>query len=100
MRALAQSRALPLIDYHREIVLRRPGTTWIGTLISTDGVHPTASGAGFTISSDPYAAGGDPATHTTGASLENVGYLLRSWLSVQKLKEVKRYVIDGTNPPN
>ncbi len=100
VRALAQSRDLPLIDYYGEIVLRRPGTTWMGTLISTDGVHPTASGAGFTITSDPYASGGDPATHTTGAALANVGYLLRSWLTVQKLKEVKRYVIDGINPPN
>ena len=68
-------------------------------MISTDGVHPTASGAGYTTTSNPYVAGGDPATHTTGAALDNVGYLLRSWLTVQKLKEVKRYVIDGIDPP-
>lgn len=99
VRALAESRSLPLIDFYREILLRRPGTTWIGTLISADGVHPTASGAGYTTASSPYAAGGEPATHTTGAALENVGYLLRSWLTVQKLKEVKRYVVDGIDPP-
>jgi hypothetical protein len=99
VRSLAESRSLPLIDFYREIVLRRPGTTWIGTLISGDGVHPTASGAGYTTTSSPYAAGGDPVTHTTGAALENVGYLLRSWLTVQKLKEVKRYVVDGIDPP-
>ena len=68
-------------------------------MISTDGVHPTASGAGYTTTSSPYVAGGDAATHTTGAALDNVGYLLRSWLTVQKLKEVKRYVIDGIDPP-
>jgi hypothetical protein len=99
VRSLAESRSLPLIDFYREIVLRRPGTTWIGTLISGDGVHPTASGAGYTTTSSPYAAGGDPVTHTTGAALENVGYLLRSWLTIQKLKEVKRYVVDGIDPP-
>ena len=97
--ALAQSRSLPLIDFYREILLRRPGTTWLGTLISADGIHPTASAAGYTTTSNPYTAGGDPATHTTGAALDNVGYLLRSWLTVQKLKEVKRYVIDGIDPP-
>lgn len=92
---LAQTRNLPLIDFYQEILLRRPGTSWIGTLISADGVHPTASGNGFSANSNPYLPGGDPATHTTGDALSNVGYLLRSWLVVQKLKEVKQYVIDG-----
>jgi hypothetical protein len=96
---LAQTRSLPLIDYYQEILLRRPGTSWIGTLIASDGIHPTAGGAGFTSSSNPYAPGGDPATHTTGDALANVGYLLRSWLTVQKLKEVKLFVVDGVNPP-
>jgi hypothetical protein len=96
---LAQARSLPLIDFYREILLRRPGTTWFNTLISSDGVHPTGTRAGFTSASNPYAPGGDAATHTTGDALLNVGYLLRSWLTVQKLKEVKRYVIDGINPP-
>ena len=95
---LAEERSLPLIDFYQEITLRRPGTSWIGTLISSDGVHPTASGAGFTATSDPYLPGGDPATHTTGDAPANVGYLLRSWLVVQKLLEVKHYVIDGINP--
>lgn len=96
---LAQARNLSLIDFYQEIVLRRPGTAWFGTLISTDGVHPTATGGGFDIDSDPYLPGGDPATHTSGEALTNVGYLLRSWLVVQKLKEVKQYVIDGAAPP-
>ena len=41
----------------------------------------------------------DPATLTTGDAASNVGYLLRSWLTIQKRKEVKRYVVDGINPP-
>ncbi len=99
IRSLAQSRGLPLIDYHAEILARRPGTSWQGTLISSDGVHPSASDATYNSSSDPYAAGGNAATHTTGAACDNIGYLLRSWLTVQKLKEVKSYVADGVNPP-
>jgi hypothetical protein len=50
---LAQARALPLIDFHQEMLLRRPGTTWLGTLISADGVHPTGDNGGFTVTSDP-----------------------------------------------
>jgi hypothetical protein len=95
VRALAEARHLALIDLYQEIVLRRPDTTWIGTLVATGSVEPTASAAGFSATSDPYLPGGDPATGTTGDAASNVGYLLRSWLTVQKLKEVKRYVIDG-----
>jgi hypothetical protein len=97
--ALARARSLPLIDFYQEILLRRPGNAWFGTLISGDGLHPTASGGGFTTLSDPYLPGGDAATSTTGDAASNVGYLLRSWLTVQKLKEVKQYVIDGVVPP-
>jgi len=98
IRSLAQSRNLPLIDYYQEIVLRRPGSTWIGTLISSDGVQPSNSGAGYSTVSNPYTPGGDPSTSTTGDAAMSVGYLLRSWLTVQKLKEIKLYVIDGVNP--
>ena len=96
---LAFTRSLPLIDYYQEIVLRRPGTSWMGTLISSDGVHPTGSGAGFGADSDPYLPGGDPDTHMTGEAAANVGYLLRSWLVVQKLKEVRQHVVDAPNVP-
>jgi hypothetical protein len=98
VRALAAARRLPLIDFYQEILWRRPGTIWFNTLISSDGVHPTGDRAGFTVTSDPYLPGGDPATLTTGDAPANVGYLLRSWLTVQKLKEVKRYVIDKVDP--
>lgn len=97
--SLAQTRGLPLIDFHAEILARRPGTSWNGTLLNLDDVHPTASGAGYSSSSDPYTPGGNPASHTTGDACLNAGYLLRSWLAVQKLKEVKLYVADGVDPP-
>jgi len=87
VRNLAQTRKLPLIDYYQEIIRRRPGTTWQNTLISSDGVHPSGNRAGYTTSSDVYA--------NNGAALSEVGYLLRSWLTVQKIKEVKDLVIDA-----
>ena len=99
IRQLAQSRALPLIDFYQEILLRRPGTTWFGTLISDDGLHPTANNGGYTVSSDPYLPGGDSTTQRTGDALLNVGYLLRSWLTVQKLAEVRRLVVDENQAP-
>jgi lysophospholipase L1-like esterase len=100
IRSLAQTRGLPLIDYYEEIVLRQPDPAWLGTLIDAgDGVHPTAGVNGATSTSDPYASGGSGATHTTGTNAAHSGYLLRSWLTAQKLKEVKSYVVDGVNPP-
>lgn len=101
IRNFAQTRGLPLIDFYAEILARKPGSTWQNTLISGDGVHPSASGgASYGAASDPYADGGNSSTHTTGPACSEVGYLLRSWLTVQKLKEVKSYVIDGNNPPS
>ncbi len=85
--SLAERRQWPLIDFCEEVLRRRPGTTWDGTLISGDGVHPSASGASYTSSSSPYLNNGEP--------LSNVGYLLYSWLTVQKIKEVKAKVIDA-----
>jgi lysophospholipase L1-like esterase len=32
---------VPLVDFHAEVVKRRPGKTWDGTLIGKDGVHLT-----------------------------------------------------------
>lgn len=97
IRAFAQSRGLPLIDYHAEIMAR--DATPFDSLISNDGIHPSASAGGYGAADDPYTPGGDPATHTTGTAALNSGYLLRSWLTVQKLKEVKDYVADGHDPP-
>lgn len=78
--ALAKKHGLPLIDYHGEILARQPGTAWQGTLISGDGVHPSADGA---------------AGPATPENLARCGYLLRGWLSVRKLMEIKQKVLDA-----
>lgn len=91
IRNLAQTKQLPLIDFYEEVMRRRPGDTWDGTLISGDGVHPTASSGGYLASSDPYAG--------NGAALSWSGYLLRCWLSVQKIQEIWTKVIDAPTGP-
>jgi hypothetical protein len=88
---VARTRGLPLIDYYAEIVRRRPDD-WDGSLISPDGVHPSSfavlpDGRRYESTSDPYQRGGEPLSH--------VGYLLRSWLTVQKIGEIKDKVIDA-----
>ena len=81
--ALAERHKLPIIDLYGEILARRPGTTWDGTLLNKGDVHPTATREGVTPTSEP-----------TPENLRESGYLLRGWLSVQKLREVKARVID------
>jgi lysophospholipase L1-like esterase len=94
----AQSSGLPLIDFYSEILARAPGTSWENTLIGPDGTHPSATGGGYNPASNPYTPGGDPATQTTGTALLNVGYLLRSWLTIQKLGEIEQYIVNGDPP--
>lgn len=103
IRSYAQSHGLPLIDFYEEILARQP-VNWASTLISSDGIHPSGtntgpSGTSWNAASDPYATGGNPATNATGEACTVVGYLLRSWLTVQKLKEVYSYVVQGHTPP-
>lgn len=76
---IAAKHKLPVIDYHGEILARRPND-WLGTLISKDGVHPTA------------AESGGPATEE---NLAKGGYLLLGWATLNKLVEVKKNVIDA-----
>jgi lysophospholipase L1-like esterase len=80
---LRQERRIPLIDYHAEILKRRPAD-WLGTLISDDGVHPSGSRAGTDAAAEP-----------SEENLGNSGYLLRSVLSVRKILEVKSKVLDA-----
>jgi hypothetical protein len=89
IRELAEERKLPLIDFEREILTRRPDD-WNGTLLNRDDVHPTAAVGEVKPTSEP-----------TPENLRTSGYLLRGWLSVRKLAEVKRRVIDvpAANPP-
>jgi hypothetical protein len=84
-RSLARRRQLPLIDYEREILLRRPGD-WNGTLMTKDDLHPTAHTGGEN--------GVKASSAPTDENLRSSGYLLRGWLSVKKIGEVKRKVLD------
>jgi hypothetical protein len=52
------------------------------------------------VISNPYLPGGDPATQTTGDALLNVGYLLRTWLTVEKLTEVRERVLSSNAAPS
>jgi lysophospholipase L1-like esterase len=79
LRQIAARHKLPVVDYHGEILARRP-SDWLGTLISKDGVHPTAEGAS------------GPATEE---NLSKSGYLLLGWATLEKLVEVKKRVIDA-----
>jgi lysophospholipase L1-like esterase len=78
--ALAKKLGLPLVDYHGEILARQPGNAWQGTLISGDGVHPSAEGS---------------AGPATPENLAKCGYLLRGWLNVHKVMEIKQKVLDA-----
>ncbi|HTU20934.1 MAG TPA: GDSL-type esterase/lipase family protein [Gemmataceae bacterium] len=86
LRELAKQRQIPLIDYAKEILKRRPDD-WNGTLLNKNDVHPTVGVNGTKTTSPP-----------TAENLRNSGYLLRGWLSVQKIAEVKRTVLDGLPP--
>jgi lysophospholipase L1-like esterase len=82
IRAAAQRNKLPLIDFEREIIARRPND-WNGTLMGKDDVHP-ASANGVAASAAP-----------TEENLRSNGYLLRGWLSVKKVAEVRRAVFEA-----
>jgi hypothetical protein len=83
VRDVARQQKLPLIDLEREILLRRPDD-WNGTLLNKDDVHLSAVQGELTSAAAP-----------TDENLRQVGYLLRGWLSVRKLAEVKQHVFDG-----
>jgi len=85
LRELARERGLPLIDLEQEILQRRP-EDWYGTLMTR--MHLTAARAGVNPSSEP-----------TVANLRESGFLLRGWLTVRKIGEVKRRVLDDKEQP-
>ncbi|MBY0527402.1 MAG: hypothetical protein K2R98_28660 [Gemmataceae bacterium] len=76
LRALAKERAIPVIDLEREILTRRPDD-WFGPLMNR--IHLTAGNTG---------------AEPTAENLRRSGYLLRGWLTVQKVAEIKRRVLD------
>jgi lysophospholipase L1-like esterase len=77
--ALAREKKIPLIDLYGEFVTRAPDGAWKTQLLGNDGIHFSGE-----------LAGGPPSEK----HLANCGYLLRCWLAVQKLKEIKTSVID------
>lgn len=79
---LGAQHKVPVIDYHGEILSRRPAD-WDGTLVSQDGVHPSA---------------GESAGPATEANLSRSGYLLFGWATLNKLVKIKREVIDRKGP--
>jgi hypothetical protein len=85
LRELARERGLPLVDMEQEILKRRPDD-WYGTLMTR--MHLTASRAGVSPASEP-----------TPMNLRESGFLLRGWLTVRKIAEVKRRVLDLREKP-
>jgi lysophospholipase L1-like esterase len=82
IRKIAKDKALPLIDFEKEILTRRPDD-WNGTLLNKNDVHPTGASGNINSASAP-----------TAENLKSCGYLLRGWLSVKKIAEVKTKVLD------
>lgn len=82
LRAIAKEKSIPLVDYEKEILARRKDD-WNGTLLAKDDVHPTAGIDKVT-----------PASAPSEANLSKSGYLLRCFLTVRKLGEVKATLFD------
>jgi hypothetical protein len=80
LRKLARDRGTPVIDLEREVLTRRPDD-WFGTLMKR--IHLTAG-----------EAGGSPGAEPTPENLRKSGYQLRGWLTVRKVAEIKRRVLD------
>ena len=72
IRAVAAELSLPIAEYYGAIDERRPGGTWKGTLISADGVHPSAG------KTNVYSA----------ENLQSDGYALRNWVNFLAFREV------------
>lgn len=79
IREVASSRNIPLVDFHAEILQRRPGGSWDGTLISKDGVHPS---------------GGKTNDYST-ENLKQSGYALRNWVNFLMLRELHFRVLEA-----
>ncbi len=65
IREVAKAQEIPLVDFHAEIIHRRPGKSWDGTIISKDGVHPSG-GKNNVYDED---------------NLKVCGYALRNWVN-------------------
>ena len=84
LREIAVERNIPLIDLEREIIARR-ANDWHGALVHRNDYQLSAIQGEVT-----------PASAPTSENLRESGYLLRGWLTVKKIAEVKRTVLDVT----
>lgn len=78
IRKLALRLHLPLVDFHAACLQLRPGTTWDGTIISKDGVHPSGG-------------------KTNDYSMENMkgcGYALRNWVNFLAIRQLVLQVFE------
>jgi hypothetical protein len=76
LRELAAERKIPLLDFEREILTRRP-EDWNGTLMNRNDYLPTVE-----------QGAANPAAAPTAENLRESGYLLLGWLSTKKILEV------------
>ena len=81
--ALAAELQIPIIDFYSWIIHYQP-TSWEGTLISDDGIHPSAGGGGVDFSRDGLTS--------------SDGYAARSKLSMDMAEKLKRIVFDNGAP--
>jgi len=81
---LGAEKKFAVADVYGAFIERRPGDTWNGTLNRKNNVHFT------------FAKSAGPATPE---NLRDDGYLLRCWVMVHKLIEVKKHAIDGVPHP-
>ena len=72
IRNVAAKYRVPLVDYHAEMVRRRPADEMYGTLMQKDGVHPSAGKTNV----------------FTDTNLNDSGYALRNWLNFLAYREV------------
>ncbi|MCJ8330969.1 MAG: SGNH/GDSL hydrolase family protein [Lentisphaeria bacterium] len=79
LKKLAAELKIPIIDVHGEFLKRQPNKKWYLSLIVKDGAHFTNN----------FASG--PATES---NLKNCGNLLRCYLMVHKVMEIKKAVLD------
>ena len=82
IREVAAAFSVPLVDYHAEILKRRPGNAWDGTLVSKDGVHPS-SGKNEVFDDE---------------NLAKSGYALRNFLNFMLVRELYFRVLSTPKP--
>ncbi|MEX0715817.1 MAG: SGNH/GDSL hydrolase family protein [Planctomycetaceae bacterium] len=82
LREIAKEKGLPVVELEKEVFRLRPDD-WNGALQKRNGIHLTAGEAGGGCMNEP-----------TPENLGKSGYHLRGYLTVKKIAEVKRTVID------